>query len=288
MVDAFKVSLNTTAADLSFKVGRDKVLEMTRRLGVVGVKRTCSMALGDTGITVLQHTAAYATFANGGKLSRPYAVLELTNSKGEVVYSRERDEPEAPQVIDRHVVEMMNQMMQAVVTEGTGRRAILDFTHAVGKTGTSSGWRDAWFVGFTGALVAGVWVGHDDYRPMWLAGGGVTGGTLPTQAWHAFMSVVHTNRNIPTILGLAPHPAQVAEQQRLAELKRTDPSLAQAQIAHATQKKSSIMADQTRDALRRLADSMRRTAGPAATPVSTLPPQLPQSSKPGEPKAAPK
>ena len=98
VTDAFKVSLNTTAADLSFKVGRDKVLEMTRRLGVVGVKRTCSMALGDTGITVLQHTAAYATFANGGKLARPYAVLELTNSKGEVIYSRERDEPEAPQV----------------------------------------------------------------------------------------------------------------------------------------------------------------------------------------------
>ncbi len=202
VTDAFKVSLNTTAADLSFKVGRDKVLEMTRRLGVVGVRKTCSMALGDTGITLLQHTAAYATFANGGKLARPYAVLELINSKGEVIYSRERDEPEAPQVVPRRIVEMMNQMMLAVVNEGTGRRAVLDFTHAVGKTGTSSSWRDAWFVGFTGALVTGVWVGHDDFRPMWLAGGGVTGGTLPTQAWHSFMSVVHANRNIPTIPGL--------------------------------------------------------------------------------------
>jgi penicillin-binding protein 1A len=271
MTDAFKVSLNTTAADLSFKVGRDKVLEMTQRLGVAGVRKTCSMALGDTGITVLQHTAAYATFANGGKLTRPYAILELTNSKGEVIYSRERDEPEAPQVISRRVVEMMNQMMLAVVNEGTGRRAILDFTHAVGKTGTSSGWRDAWFLGFTGALVAGVWVGHDDFRPMWLGGQGVTGGSLPTQAWHAFMSVVHANRNIPAIPGLPPHPVQVAEQQRLAELKRTDPSLAQAQIAHATQKKSSIMADQTREALRRLADGMRKAGGPA-TPASTLMP----------------
>jgi penicillin-binding protein 1A len=283
MTDAFKVSLNTTAADLSFKVGRDKVLQMTKRLGVQGVRRTCSMALGDTGITVLQHTSAYATFANGGRLARPYAVLELTNSKGEVIYSRERDEPEAPQVIDRRVVEMMNQMMLAVVNEGTGRRAILDFTHAVGKTGTSSSWRDAWFIGFTGALVTGVWVGHDDFRPMWLAGGGVTGGTLPTQAWQAFMSVVHANRNIPTIPGLQPHPAQVAEQQRLAELKRTDPSAAQAQIAHATQKKSSIMADQTREALRRLADHMRRAGNPVPTPVSTLP----ASAKTGDPKAAP-
>ncbi len=270
MTDAFKLSLNTTAADLSFKVGRDKVLEMTRRLGVQGVRRTCSMALGDTGITLLQHTGAYATFANGGKLAKPYAVLELTNSKGEVIYSRERDEPEAPQVISRHVAEMMNQMMLAVVTEGTGHRALLDFTHAVGKTGTSSGWRDAWFVGFTGALVAGVWVGHDDFRPMWLGGRGVTGGSLPTQAWHSFMSVAHANRNIPTIPGLKPHPVQLAEQQRLAELKRTDPSMAQAQLAHATQKRSSIMPDQTRETLRRLSESLRK-AGSLAMPVSTLP-----------------
>ncbi len=162
--------------------------------------------------------------------TRPYAILELFNSKGELVYSRERDEPEAPQVVSLRVAEQMNQMMQAVVNEGTGRRAILDFTHAVGKTGTSSSWRDAWFIGFTGALVTGVWVGHDDFRPMWLNGSGVTGGSLPTTAWHAFMSVAHTNRNIPTIPGLPPHPAQVAEQQRLAELKRTDPGLAQAQI----------------------------------------------------------
>jgi penicillin-binding protein 1A len=271
MTDAFKVSLNTTAADLSFKVGRDKVLEMTRRLGVRGVRRTCSMALGDTGITPLQHTAAYATFANGGKLTRPYAVLELINSKGEVIYSRERDEPEAPQVVPRRVAEMMNQMMLAVVSEGTGRRAILPFTHAVGKTGTSSGWRDAWFVGFTGALVTGVWVGHDDFRPMWLAGGGVTGGTLPTQAWHSFMSVVHVNRNIPTIPGLTPHPTQVAEQQRLAELKRTEPGLAKAQIAYATQKKSSIMPDQTRELLRRLAATLRRAGEGQAAPPAAQP-----------------
>jgi penicillin-binding protein 1A len=268
VTDAFKVSLNTTAADLSFKVGRDKVLEMTRRLGVVGVKRTCSMALGDTGITPLQHTAAYATFANGGRLTRPYAILELFNSKGELVYSRERDEPEAPQAVSLRVAEQMNQMMQAVVNEGTGRRAILDFTHAVGKTGTSSSWRDAWFIGFTGALVTGVWVGHDDFRPMWLNGQGVTGGSLPATAWHAFMSVAHANRNIPQIPGLPPHPAQVAEQQRLAELKRTDPGLAQAQLAQAAQKKSTIMSDQTRDALKRLAESMRRASGQQPTPTS--------------------
>lgn len=266
LTDALRVSLNTTAAELSFRVGRDKVLEMTRRLGVEGVKRTCSMALGDTGITVLQHTAAFATFANGGKLSRPYAVLELVNSKGEVIYSRERDEAEAPQVVSRHVAEMMNQMLLAVVNEGTGRRARLDFTHVCGKTGTSSSWRDAWFLGFTGALVAGVWIGHDDYRPMRFRGRGVTGGSLPAQTWKAFMSVVHTNRNIPTIPGLKPHPVQVAEQQRLAELKRTNPGLAKAQIAHATQKRSTIMPDQTRESLRKLAELLRHAGAPETAP----------------------
>jgi penicillin-binding protein 1A len=280
-IDAFKVSLNVPAVNVSLQVGRDKVLEMTQRLGVVGVKKTCSMALGDTGITPLQHTAAYATFANGGKLSRPYAVLELYNSKGDLIYSRDRDEPEAPQVINRRVVEQMNQMMLAVVTDGTAKKAALDFTTVAGKTGTSSNYRDAWFVGFTGALVTGVWVGYDDFRPM----AGITGGSLPTQTWHTFMSVAHNGyRNIPPIAGLAVHPNQVAEQARLAELKRTDPGMAQAQIAQATQKKTSLMPDQTRDALRRLAETMRRAAG-LPTPASSEP--AGGKPKPPEPKAKP-
>ena len=77
-------SLNTVAAELSFAVGRDKVIEMTKRLGIEGVKKTCSMALGDGGITVLEHTGGFATFANGGKLSKPYGILDITTSKGDL------------------------------------------------------------------------------------------------------------------------------------------------------------------------------------------------------------
>ncbi len=285
-VDAFKVSLNVPAVDLSLRVGREKVLEMTQRLGVQGVKKTCSMALGDTGITPLQHTSAYATFANGGRLAKPYAILDIVNSKGDLIYTRERDEPETPQVIDRRVAEQMNQMMHAVVTEGTAKRAALDFTVAAGKTGTSSNYRDAWFIGFTGSLVTGVWVGHDDFRPMHY-NGGITGGSVPAQAWRSFMSVAHNNRNIPQIPGLPLHPNQVAEQQRLAELKRTDPGLAQAQIAQAQQKKASIMPDQTRDALKRLADSLRRAGGLKATPASSAPDALAPKAEPPDRKARP-
>jgi penicillin-binding protein 1A len=255
---AFAKSLNTVAAELSFAVGREKVIEMTRRLGVKGIQKTCSMALGDHGITPLEHTAAYATFANGGVLSRPYAILDVFNSKGELVYARERDEPSARRVIRQRVVEHMNQLMQRVVTEGTGRRAALDFTHAVGKTGTSSRYRDAWFMGFTGQLVTGVWMGTDDYRPM----SGVTGGSIPAMAWHGFMSVAHTDLNIPPIMGLPPHPAQVAEQQRIAELKRHEPTIAAAaERASSQQRMSGIMPNQTRDALKRLVQSLRKASG---------------------------
>jgi penicillin-binding protein 1A len=263
-IDAFKVSLNVPAVSLSLKVGREKVLEMTQRLGVTGVKKTCSMALGDTGITPLEHTAAYAVFDHGGKLSKPYAILDIFNSKGDLIYSHDRDEPPPPQVISPKVVENMNLMMQAVVNEGTGKAATLDFTTAVGKTGTSTNYRDAWFVGFTGALVTGVWVGYDDFRPM----PQITGGSLPAKAWHAFMSVAHNGLQIPQIMGLPLHPNQVAELQRLAELKRTDPGLAQAQMAQASQKKTSIMPDQTREVLKRLAETMRRANGTEATPAS--------------------
>jgi penicillin-binding protein 1A len=292
-IDAFKVSLNVPAVELSLRVGREKVLEMTQRLGVVGVKKTCSMALGDTGITPLQHTGAYATFANGGKLAKPYAILEMFNSKGELIYSRDKDEPEAPQVVSRRTAENMNIMMRAVVTEGTGKNGALDFATVVAKTGTSSSHRDAWFVGFTGALVTGVWVGYDDFRPM----AGITGGSLPAQAFKAYMSVAHKNyRSIPPIPGLGLDANQVAEQQRLQDLKRTDPGLAQAQIAQANQKKTSLMPDQTREALKKLSDAMRQAAGLQPTPASVTPssgaapPGLtpaPKSPRPPDQKAKP-
>jgi penicillin-binding protein 1A len=275
MGDAFKVSLNTTAVDLSLKVGRDKVVELTQRLGVRGVRRTCSMALGDTGIAPIEHTGAYATFANHGKLAKPYAILEAFNSKGELVYSRERDEPPAPQIVEPRVAEQMNQMMQLVVTEGTGRRAMLDITHAVGKTGTSSSYRDAWFMGFTGRYVTGVWIGNDDFRPM----RNVTGGSLPAAAWHSFMSVAHTSPNIPTIPGLVPHPAQVAEQQRLAELRRTDPRAARAlEAGQQARASGSLMSEQTKDVLRKLATALRKASGsdtPAADDPGPMGPPAP-------------
>ena len=249
-------SLNTVAAEMSFKVGREKVLEMTRRLGITGVRKTCSMALGDYGIPPIQHAGGIATFANGGKLAKPYAILDIVNSKGDLIYSRERDEPEAPQVVKREVAEKMNWMLNKVVTDGTARRATLDFTNSAGKTGTSTGPKDVWFVGFTGKYVGIVWLGRDDNRQM---AGGTTGGGQAAPLWHSIMSVVHKDMNIPTIPGLRPHPVQVAEARRIAALRAQGALPSEA--TENERKTSRLMSDKTRDALKHIAQAMRKAAG---------------------------
>jgi penicillin-binding protein 1A len=253
MYRAMARSLNVPAVELSFKVGRKKVIELTQRLGIKGIRKSCSMALGDRGITPLEHAGGIATFANGGKLARPYGILDIVNSKGELIYSRDRDEPEAPQVIKRKVAEQMNWMLQQVVEDGTARRAQLGFTHAVGKTGTSTGPKDVWFVGFTGKYVAVVWLGNDNNRPM----SGTTGGGYAAPIWNSFMSVAHKDMNFPTIPGLRPHPVQVAEQQRVAALGGPRASLS----GRDKKGSSRLMSDAARDALRRVARAMRKAAG---------------------------
>ncbi|SFV31898.1 transglycosylase domain-containing protein [Hyphomicrobium facile] len=275
---ALAKSLNTVAAELSFVVGREKVVEMTKRVGIEGVKKTCSMALGDGGITVLEHTGGVATFANGGKLAKPYGILDITTSKGDLLYSRERDEPPPRQVVSRHVAEEMNVMLNRVVTEGTGGMANLDFTNAAGKTGTSTGPKDAWFMGFTGKYVAGVWLGNDDNRPM---RSGVTGGHQAAPIWRDLMTVAHTDMNIPTIPGLKPHPRQIAEQQRLAEVRAAQVAagIEPAQLAGDATKTQAVLPSKTRDALKVLVAALRKANGQAeAAPAAASGPSHAPSS----------
>ncbi len=280
MTSAFARSLNTTAVDLSFRYERENVIEMTQRLGVAGIKKTCSMALGDQGITPLEHTAAYAVFANNGIAVKPYAILEIMNSRGDVIYTREKDEPPAKRVLEERVVHNMNRMMHAVVTEGTARRALLENTHSGGKTGTSSSYRDAWFLGFTGQYVTGVWIGNDDFRPM----RDVTGGNLPATVWHSFMSIATTNLDIPTIPGLEPHPAQVEERRRLAALRQLNPG-GDAQSADGVSSRS-VMPERTRQALRQLGDDLRlaveRPGGIGTARPEGTSPATPRPTAPGK------
>lgn len=222
MKHALMRSLNTVAVRLSLDVGREKVLANVHKIGHTHIKKTCSMALGDTGVTLLKHTGGYAVFANGGMSVKPYAIEEIRNSHDKILYIRERDDPKPTRIFERSKIEQLNTMLALVVSSGTARRAQLPFTHAVGKTGTSSAWRDGWFMGFTGQYITGTWFGNDDYSPT----GRVTGGNLPAMAWKDYMMFAHSTYNIPQIPGLPVHPGQIAEQQRLEQLQQLDARLA--------------------------------------------------------------
>jgi len=209
---ALAKSINTVAVKLSLQAGRENVLADLEKIGIRHLKKTCSLALGDNGMTPLEHVGGYAVFASGGIEVRPYAIEEIRTIPGELLYNHDRDEPELKRIFDRKVVEQLNSMLRTVVTAGTGRRSQLDYTNNVGKTGTSSAYRDAWFMGFTGQYVTGVWLGNDDFTPM----ARVTGGSFPAQTWKTYMEAAHDTDNIPVVPGVEPHPRQVEEQRRIA------------------------------------------------------------------------
>jgi penicillin-binding protein 1A len=180
--DALADSLNAATVSLSEAIGRRRALSVARRLGLTAtLPDQPSLALGSGEVTLLEMTAAYAAFANHGRFVTPYAIEAIGTTAGGTIYAR--PETNAPEVVDARAVSDLNRMLQSVVERGTGKRARID-RPAAGKTGTSQGFRDAWFIGYTADLVAGIWVGRDDASPM----DGVTGGSLPAEIWAAFMS----------------------------------------------------------------------------------------------------
>ncbi len=191
------------------KLGRDKIVGLLRDMGVQSdLKDTPSMPIGSVEMTVMEMGQAYAAFAYGGRKVEPYAALEIRNSRGDVIYRRDIDGPAPRQIMSRQVAEDMNWLMSKVPEEGTGRRAALPGIRSAGKTGTTTAYRDAWYVGYTGNLVASVWFGNDDFS----ATSNMTGGTLPAMAWHEIMTYAHTNLELKPMPGVPPmdQPAPVA------------------------------------------------------------------------------
>ncbi len=154
-------------------------------------------------------------------LSGPTAILEMVNGKGDLIYDHDRDEPKPTQIFPREKIEQLNTMLRQVVAAGTAQAAELDNTYVAGKTGTTSAFKDAWFIGYSGKYVTGIWFGNDESTPM----NDVTGGRLVAPAWKNFMAALHSSvADVPAIPGLELHPNQIAEQQRLAELKKLAPA----------------------------------------------------------------
>src|SRR5256714_5072977 len=163
------------------------------------------MPIGADEVTVLDHPGGYTMLPNLGKAQTRHAVLEVRSGAGDLTWRWDRDGKKPVQVIPPQVAMDMNMMMSKVVEEGTARRAILDGIKAAGKTGTTNAYRDAWFVGYTGNFVCGVWFGNDDYTVMHQ----MTGGSLPAQTWHEIMAYAHQGvelKPIPGIGGPGPPP----------------------------------------------------------------------------------
>ena len=190
--DAFARSLNSVAVQVSERVGHARVIDMARRLGIhADLVDAPSIALGASGVSLLEMTGAYAVLANHGNGVWPYGISQILDAQNNVLYQRNGGGP--GQVLGARAAGEMLDMMQAVVTSGTGRAAVIDRPIA-GKTGTSQDYRDALFIGFSAELTTGVWVGNDDNTPM----NKVTGGSLPTRIWHDFMA--------STLAGKPPQP----------------------------------------------------------------------------------
>ncbi len=189
-------SVNTIAVGLAREVGAARVTATARRLGITSpLHQNPSIALGTADVTLLELTAAYAPFMNGGFGVIPHIITRVRTIDGTVIYRRSGSGP--GRVIAPRQVRQMNTMLRAVVTGGTGRKARIG-RPAAGKTGTSQGARDALFIGYTGNLIAGVWVGNDDGSPMKK----ITGGGLPALIWKDVMTRAHKNRPRRDLAGL--------------------------------------------------------------------------------------
>ena len=207
LTEAVAKSINTVAVQVTEQVGRGKVAEAAIRMGVKSnVPPHRSIALGAVDMTLANLTGAYLPLARGGLAADPYAIEKIESSTGELLYQH-KDETDPIQVLEPDVAKNMNHLLFQVMHSGTGRRANLGLRHAAGKTGTTNEWRDAWFVGYTGQVVAGVWVGNDEYTPM----DKITGGTIPAEIWKDFMRSAHRGMPLAKLAGAYPAVSYASE-----------------------------------------------------------------------------
>jgi penicillin-binding protein 1A len=185
---AFTESVNTVAAQLVAQVGAEGVVEVARRCGITSpLKPVYSVALGTSGVSPLEMAAGFATFATGGIRYAPFIIWRVEDPFGRVLEERivER-EP----VLDPEICYQVVDMMTGVLDHGTAKqiRQMGFEREAAGKTGTTNGYRDAWFTGFTANLSTAVWVGYDRSRGMRTESGvGITGGRGAAPIWTRFM-----------------------------------------------------------------------------------------------------
>jgi len=179
---ALAESLNTVSVRLTLEFTPQAVVRTAYRLGIASMlEPNASIALGTSEVSPLELVSAYATFANGGIAVTPHVVERIRTADGKALYGRTQQP--LGRIVDVRYVGMMNTMLHETLISGTARAASVPGWQAAGKTGTSQDFRDAWFIGYTSRLVAGIWLGNDDNTPTKHA----VGGGLPVEIWSRFM-----------------------------------------------------------------------------------------------------
>jgi penicillin-binding protein 1A len=267
LITALTHSINTIAVKLSIaigdgnaKLGRARIVKNAHDMGIrTPLPDTPSLPIGADEVTVLDHTGAYATFPNLGKAVTPHAILEVRTGGGELVWRFDRDGPKPRQVLPPGVAADMIKMMNSVVENGTGKRARLDGIAAAGKTGTTNNYRDAWFMGYTGNFVCGVWFGNDDYAST----NRMTGGALPAMTWHTIMDYAHQGIELKQLPGVPVPPARQQPVIADAKSKSNEPP---------PPSRPTVLTKRGADILvrvERLMDDANRALGPVRPTVST-------------------
>ncbi len=175
-------SLNLATINLAQQLKGNDIIRNAKKMGIsTPIKNTPSLPLGTFEVKVIDMAASYAAIANGGYAVWPHSIEEIYTKDGFQLYQREPDNE--IRILDKSNVAELTKMLVNVINYGTGRKAqIAGF--GAGKTGTSQGNRDAWFVGFNNRYVAAVWLGNDDDSPM----KGVSGANLPAEIWQKIMA----------------------------------------------------------------------------------------------------
>ncbi|MBN1823405.1 MAG: transglycosylase domain-containing protein [Endomicrobiales bacterium] len=179
---ALEHSLNMCAIEVLDQIGPMRAVEYAKKMGITSpLTNTLSLALGSSGVTLMELVSALAVLDSGGIKTTPYAVVRIENKDGRIL---EENFPKEEEVLPPQLCYVVTNLLRGVVEHGTGRAARAVGRPCAGKTGTTNDFSDAWFVGFTPQLVAGVWVGYDEIIPL---GDKMTGGRVACPIWTTFM-----------------------------------------------------------------------------------------------------
>ncbi|WP_153306533.1 transglycosylase domain-containing protein [Desulfogranum japonicum] len=202
--DGLVHSINTAAVRLLHDhVGFDALFDTVERLGIQPetLGKQWGLALGQSGVSLIEMTAAYAVFANGGREVTPYTVNSITSESGKTIWHR--PEHRARRIFQKEDISNMNLMLRDVVRQGTGKQAVRGLSKNImiaGKTGTGDAFVDAWFIGYCSDLVVGVWLGNDTPIAM----EGVYGGTGPARVFNNLLKNLLNYTHVVSMAGTLP------------------------------------------------------------------------------------